>query len=257
MSSNNDERIGHAWAAVLQELIAKGEVSKDVLHDSDALIRWWRSLDPEKQNMLIGRVEEVSQGQEVIVPGNEKQEYQRKTKVKKWYPKPIYIVLGVILIVFCFVPLKEVAYTATEPLSYESEGFVHKEQRPAPDPRSVHATVEFLKDPDDIAQAMRDMSDPPECPVAYVTVQNTDTISGAFAVLIGFNTAEDYYSNYTGDITDITLQLRPGELELVKFYAADINADYDEWSWMYEVIPQTKTLTNYKKVTLFDYLQHY
>ncbi len=62
MSSSEDENRKHSWDAVIRELVAKGEVPEDVLHDSDAIIRWWRSLDPAKQEEIKSRVEELSQG---------------------------------------------------------------------------------------------------------------------------------------------------------------------------------------------------
>lgn len=61
MSSSNDESTKHSWDAVLQELIDKGEVSEDVLHDSDTIMRWWKSLTPAKQEEITSRVKELSQ----------------------------------------------------------------------------------------------------------------------------------------------------------------------------------------------------
>ncbi len=68
MGSSADENRKHPWDAVIRELVAKGEVSEDVLYDSDAIIRWWRSLDPTKQEEITSRVEELSQGIFTEVP---------------------------------------------------------------------------------------------------------------------------------------------------------------------------------------------
>ena len=68
MGSNADENRKYPWDAVIRELIAKGEVSENVLHDSDTIIRWWRSLDPAKQEEIKSRVEELSQGVAAEVP---------------------------------------------------------------------------------------------------------------------------------------------------------------------------------------------
>ena len=68
MGSNADENRKYPWDAVIRELIAKGEVSENVLHDSDTIIRWWRSLDPAKQEEIKSRVEELSQGGESDTP---------------------------------------------------------------------------------------------------------------------------------------------------------------------------------------------
>ena len=62
MGSSADENRKHAWDAVIRELVTNGEVSEDVLHDSDTIIQWWRSLDPAKQKEITSRVEELSQG---------------------------------------------------------------------------------------------------------------------------------------------------------------------------------------------------
>ena len=60
MSSSNDGSMGHSWDALIRELVAKGEVPEEVLHDSDSIIRWWRSLDPTKQEELSSRVKGLS-----------------------------------------------------------------------------------------------------------------------------------------------------------------------------------------------------
>ncbi len=69
MGSSTDENRKHAWDAVIRELVANGEVSEDVLYDSDVIIRWWRSLDPTKQEEIKSRVEELSRGIFAEVPG--------------------------------------------------------------------------------------------------------------------------------------------------------------------------------------------
>ncbi len=155
MSGNSDESIRHAWDVVLQELIAQGKVSEDVLHDSDTIVQRWRSLDSTKQTEIIGRVREVSQGREVGTTIVEKQTHQKKNRMMTEIM--VGIVIAIIALVVCFVPLKEVAYTATEPLSYQEYqemGFVVKEQQPDPDPRSIHATVEFASTPEEVRQAL-------------------------------------------------------------------------------------------------------
>ncbi len=68
MGSSADENKKHPWDTVIRELVAKGEVSEDVLYDSDAIIRWWRRLDPTKREEITSRVEELSQGSFAEVP---------------------------------------------------------------------------------------------------------------------------------------------------------------------------------------------
>ena len=65
MSSSSDENIRRTWDIVMRELVDSGEVSEDVLSDSDSIMRWWRSLDPSRQEVITGIVREFSQGQEV------------------------------------------------------------------------------------------------------------------------------------------------------------------------------------------------
>ncbi len=80
---------------------------------------------------------------------------------------------------------------------------------------------------------------------------NRDTVSGTFTVHFTFYSSGEQYSK------DVTLQLKPNELGEAKYQATSIDANEDEWSWEYKVIPDTKMVTNYKKVTLLDYLLHY
>lgn len=75
MGSSADENRKHPWDTVIRELVTKGEVSEDVLYDSDAIIRWWRSLDPTKQEEIKARVQELSQDVFAEVP-------EKKTGIK-------------------------------------------------------------------------------------------------------------------------------------------------------------------------------
>jgi len=64
---------------------------------------------------------------------SEEQRYQKENGVTKWYRKPRYIVLGIVIIVFCFVPMinmpyevvvqKQVSeeYTTLEPYTVQEE----------------------------------------------------------------------------------------------------------------------------------------
>ena len=89
MNSSEDENRKHPWDAVIRELVAKGEVSEDVLHDSDTVIRWWRSLDPTKQEEIKSRVEELSQGIVAEIP-----EKKMTTKIEKtWKPTVVAILM--------------------------------------------------------------------------------------------------------------------------------------------------------------------
>lgn len=183
----------------------------------------------------------------------------------KQYLKPEYLVLRISVIVwiavvvFCFVPLREVAYTATEPLSYESNGFFYRE--PQRDPRKLPpATIEFSRGLEEVTAALREaypsqkqatQAAKVEYPVGYVGVVNRDNISGMFTVHFIFYSSGEQYSK------DITFQLNPNELGEAKYHATSVDANGDEWSWEYKVTPDTKTVTKQKRVTLLDYLLHY
>lgn len=69
-----------------------------------------------------------------------------------------------------------------------------------------------------------------------------------FSVEFQFRTPDDTYSGIHA------VALKPGEVGVAKypFYAIDTNDD--QWSWEYEVCPDTKWVTRYKKVTLPKYL---
>lgn len=158
------------------------------------------------------------------------------------------IVIAIIAFVGCFVPVKEVAYTVTEPLSYQVTGFIDKEQRPRELGR-VETTIRLSRDLEDVTEALKSMfARPVESPVGYVGVVNRDTVSGIFTVHFTFYSSGDQYSK------DITLHLSPDELGAAQYQATSIDANEDEWSWEYKVTPDTKTVTNYKKITLLDYL---
>lgn len=78
MNSRADGNTKQAWDEVIRELVAKGDVSKDVLSDSDSIIRWWRNLDLAKQDEITRRVQELSQSQEVVSSGAEEERHHKE-----------------------------------------------------------------------------------------------------------------------------------------------------------------------------------
>ena len=155
------------------------------------------------------------------------------------------IIVAVIALIVGFVPIMEVTYTVTEPLSYQATNFVKKEQRQQ-EPGRVETTISFSQDIEDVTAYLQAIY--AQSPVGYVDVVNRDTVSGTFTVHFTFYSLGDQYSK------DVTLYLKPDELGETKYQATSINANEDEWSWEYKVTPDTKTVTNYKKVTLLEYL---
>jgi len=127
MNSSADENRKHAWDAVIRELVAKGEVSEDVIHDSDAIVRWWRSLDSTKQEEITNRVEELSQG--IFAKVTEKKtitrtehksrqpipaEKQTKTKTRRYLLLTLALV---ILVPICLVVYNQISTPTPEPTS--------------------------------------------------------------------------------------------------------------------------------------------
>ncbi len=172
----------------------------------------------------------------------EKQRYQKTNRMMT--KVMVGVVIAIIALVVCLVPLKEVAYTVTEPLSYQVTNFVQKEQRQQ-EPGRVETTVRISSDLEDFTAALQAMY--AQSPVGYVDVVNRDTVSGTFTVHFTFYSSGDQYSK------DVTLYLKPDELGEAKYQATSIDAN-DEWSWEYKITPDTKIVTNYKKVPLLEYL---
>jgi len=77
------------------------------------------------------------------------------------------------------------------------------------------------------------------------------TSSAIFTVYFTFNTPEETYSGSDG------IGLMPGEVATVEYRVYEINMDEDEWTWEYDVSPDTKWVARYKKVSLLDYWLHY
>jgi hypothetical protein len=87
-------------------------------------------------------------------------------------------------------------------------------------------------------------------PIGCVTVKNADSVSGTFTVHFTFytwdkgtpeNLIEVMRSEY---VDDQTVELQPDEIGTAKYPAHDIDLDseWDEWLWEFEVIPSTKLI---------------
>jgi hypothetical protein len=139
----------------------------------------------------------------------------------------------VIVLILAFVPIMEFTYADAEPLSYQATELVKKEQRNL-NPELTQAYEEIL--------------------VAYVSVRNTDTVSGTFDVHIAFYTPTGH--KYA---IDVTLQLSPDEQKEAKYGVSSVDANItganiDELSWDYKVTPGRKSVTKHKKGSIFEYL---
>jgi hypothetical protein len=60
MNNNSDTNRQDLLFKAIQELVDKGEVSENVLHNSDTFMEWWRSLNLVKQMEIMDRVGEIS-----------------------------------------------------------------------------------------------------------------------------------------------------------------------------------------------------
>ena len=153
------------------------------------------------------------------------------------------LIAVIIALVVGFVPIMEVQ--DTEPLAYEVHSRVEKADNRAL--RSmILSTVAFERDLAKIREALNLAYSFPEYnPIGYVSVRNTDKIQGTFKVVIIFRSGDKEY------VEEFTLELKPRQIEEVK-KSANIHYDKDKWTWEYEVIPDTKTVTY--KVPIFEYL---
>ncbi len=157
----------------------------------------------------------------------------------------------IVALVVCFIPLKEAAYTVIEPLDYQEQSYV-KRGDSSDLRRAILSTVAFSKDIEEIQEALRIAYSFAEYyPIGSVAIRNTDKIQGTFEVEITFQSGDDQYTE------KFTLELKPGQIEEVSMSASGIHYEKDKWSWEYEVTPDTKRVTRYKRVTLLDYLLHY
>ena len=174
------------------------------------------------------------------------------------------IIVAVAALVVCLAPLKTVAYNTTEnytediPLEFRADGYVRPETRE----EHHYIVIGGIVIQDEIVEI--------DIQVAKVDVMNLDNIAGDF--IVTFSGIEPIF----GDISlTATLHLDPGEQETAECPADSID------SWNYEVTPGTKEVeqertvtkyrqverqrtvtrqrpeTQYKKVTLLDYLLHY
>jgi hypothetical protein len=157
------------------------------------------------------------------------------------------LVVAVIALVVGFVPILEVQREDTEPLNYEAQSYVKKEDARALR-SAILSSVAFSKDLNAISEALKLANSFPEYyPIGHVSVRNTDKIQGTFKVEIIFRSGDKEYRE------EFTLELKPGQAEEVE-KSANIHYDKDKWTWEYEVTPDTKVVTYHEKVPIFEYL---
>lgn len=159
----------------------------------------------------------------------------------------------IIIALICgFVPIIEVEYQSTEFLKYEAQSYVQKGHRDILPPSAILSPFAFSTNLDEIQQALNWAYPPggtaPEYyPIGHVAVKNTDSIPGMFTVQITFDSGDKEF------IEDFVLELESGETEEIE-KSANLNYDKDIWSWKYEVTPDTKLVSHFEKVPLFEYL---
>ena len=122
-------------------------------------------------------------------------------------------------------------------------------------------------------------------PIGCVVVENTDDVSGGFAVTFTFYAIDkataDFYEGVFGEegipwteqyTRSDSINVAPGQIGTAKAEVRDIDMDRDKWTWEYEVSPgikqiekertvtkyrqveQQRTVTRYKKGSIFQYL---
>ena len=154
----------------------------------------------------------------------------------------VSIIIAITAIVVCLAPTKTESYTEAVPLSYEVDGFAKMEQRD--DAQFILGSVAWSKDPNEIREALNEAYR--GVPTGYVVVQNTDSISGTFEVQLIFKTSKGQ------DTENFTSKLNLGELKKIRHQAVNIKTK--EWSFNYKVIPEKKTVTKQKTLTLLQYM---
>lgn len=189
------------------------------------------------------------------------------------------VVTLVALLIICLVPLKEVAYTVT--VDYQDTE-TYYEAEPYEETETYTETV-----PLDYEVVDSDEHIEGTTPVVSVTVQNTDSVSATLTIRFsikfsGMTITKSSINIWSKEYSDEKeLHLKPGEAKTAKHRADYVDADRNDWSWNYEVSPDTKTVekqrtvtkykqverqrtvvkqrpeTRYKKVTLLDYSLHY
>jgi hypothetical protein len=147
--------------------------------------------------------------------------------------KKIAVVVGVLVVGFLVVyliPLKTVPYTVqdTEPLSYEivSDRFVTTEM--SGDPWGSELSILSWRGD------------------AYLTIKNTDDVSGTFTIQLGFEERSLKLSQ--------SIYLEPGEQGTVRFQDID---KMDKPKLDAVLGTKQRPETRYKKITLLDYWLYY
>ncbi len=188
------------------------------------------------------------------------------------------VILAIVALLFCFAPLKTVAYTVT--VDYQDTE-TYYESEPYEDTETYSETV-----PLDYEVVDSDEHIEGTTPVVSVTVQNTDSVSATFTIRFsikfsGMTITQSSINMWSKEYSDEKeLDLKPGETKTAKHRANDVNVEENDWSWNYEVSPDTRTEeeqrtvtkyrqvekqrtvtkqrpeTRYKKVTLLDYWLH-
>lgn len=155
----------------------------------------------------------------------------------------------IVALIIGFVPLVDGQHQ--EALAHQSQYYMQRAHRPTLSPSQIMSSVAFSSDLEEIRDALRAAyppggTAPQYYPVAHVSVRNNDTVQGTFKVKIVFDSETVKY------IETSTLTLQPGEVGQVE-KSASIHYDRDQWSWWYEVTPDTKTVT--RRTPLLEYLR--
>jgi len=190
----------------------------------------------------------------------------------------IFIILAIAALVVCFAPLISIAYIVN--LEYQTTE-TYYEDEPYQDIEIYYETMPLNYEVLDSFVREKKGN-----PCGYVEVQNLDEAAGLFTVEFSFSVG--YTSISPGSIvlssrtykTNEELYLEPDQTKTARHREDNINMD-DNWSWSYEVTPDTKSVehqrtvtkyrqveqerlvttyrteTRHKKVTILDYLLHY
>lgn len=159
-----------------------------------------------------------------------------------------FIILAIAALVICLAPLISVAY----PVTFEYQDTeTYYEDEPYEDVEIYYEEVPLNYEVVDSYVKERKGN-----PCGYVEVRNLDEVSGAFNVDFSFSVS--YTSISPGSIVLSSrtykakeeLHIEPQETRIAKHREEHVNME-DNWSWSYEVTPDTKSVERQRAVTKY------
>ncbi len=184
------------------------------------------------------------------------------------------VVITISALVVCLVPLKEVSYLKAVDYEdietyYEDEPYEDTETYFEDEP--YEGTETYYEDEPyegtetyyeteplryEVVEAFAQVEG--ITPVVYITLQNTDSVSGTFTVQLtlsesGITITKSSMTFWSRDYPpyDELLALQPNETKTIKYGADGIDIIRNDWDWNYSITPSTKTVEKERTVTKY------